>query len=437
MKRTVLFIAMICLTISSAFAQIKKPSHQWFPDARFGMFIHFGPYSVLCDGEWVMETRPIKADNYKELQHFFNPQDFDAKAWVALAKEAGMKYIIFTSRHHDSFSNWDTKQSDWNIMNTPYGKDIVKQLADECHKEGIKIGLYYSLLDWMRDDYHFKTGRTGKNTGRAEEKDWMAYINFMKAQLTELLTNYGEISVIWFDGEWDQFPEDATSHDQSYKDWHLEEIYDLIHSLQPDCMISNNHHVNPLPGEDYQAFEKDLPGENQGGFSANQEATGALPLETCETINKTWGYSMTDNNFKSTKQLIHYLVRAAGYGANFLLNVGPMPNGVIPGESVERLKGMGQWTSAYGETIYGTTAGVTKPQTWGATTQKGNVHYIHILNKESDNLVIHFPKNVKSARWLNIDSDLKWKQDKKSKDVTFELNGSMDETDSIIEVILK
>ncbi|MDR0506131.1 MAG: alpha-L-fucosidase [Dysgonamonadaceae bacterium] len=443
MKKIFLSLAVIVsICVSSVAQKSVVPNHEWFEDARFGMFVHFGPYSVLCNGEWVMNTQSITVSDYHKLQKIFDPRLFDAKKWVATVKEAGMKYIAFTSRHHDGFSNWNTKLSDWNIMNTPYGKDLVKQLADECHRQGIKLVLYYSLLDWSRDDYSFTTGRTGQKTGRTEQKEWTSYINFMKAQLTELLTNYGEISGIWFDGEWDQLPSEdsgvAVTHSMSKVDWHFGEIYDLIHKLQPNCMIANNHHLAALPGEDYQAFEKDLPGENVGGgFAANQVVAKHLPLETCETINSSWGYSLRDNKYKSEKELIHLLVRAAGYGANLLLNVGPMPTGEFDEISVSRLQYMGKWLSSYGQTIYGTRGGMIKPQTWGAVTQKSNVYYIHILNKESDVLTLSFPENIQSVRWLNGSEKITWKQNKKSGEATFNLNNIPDEIDSIIEVIFK
>ena len=183
-----------------------------------------------------------------------------------MAKNAGMKYITLITRHHDGFSMWDTKYSDFNIMNTPYHKDIVKMIADECHKQGIKLFLYYSLLDWRRDDYSYWTGNTGHGTGRTVHGKWEDYIQFMKNQLTELLTNYGEIAGIWFDGYWDQLDNDNHDNPTPRVDWHFREIYDLIHKLQPQCLVGNNHHITPLPGEDFQMFEKDLPGDNTTGF---------------------------------------------------------------------------------------------------------------------------------------------------------------------------
>jgi alpha-L-fucosidase len=229
-----IFIPCLLLLVISCFAQkdLYVPSEQnlkarvWFTNAKFGLFIHWGPFSVLGDGEWVMNNRNISVKNYTRLEKFFNPEDFDARAYVSLAKAAGMKYITLITRHHDGFSMWDTKYSDFNIMHTPYKKDIVKMIADECHKQGIKLFLYYSLLDWRRDDYSYWTGRTGQGTGRTVHGQWEDYIQFMKNQLTELLTNYGEIAGIWFDGYWDQM--EAESKDRKDTDvrvdWHIREI---------------------------------------------------------------------------------------------------------------------------------------------------------------------------------------------------------------------
>ncbi len=437
MKKITLLFA-VCLALANVKAQQPNPAHAWFEEARFGMFVHFGAFSTLCDGEWAMNNQSMKVPDYHKLQHIFNPQLFDAAAWVATAKSAGMKYITFTSRHHDSFSNWDTAQSDWNIMNTPYGKDIVRQLADECRKQGIKLGLYYSLADWSRDDYAWKTAKTGKGSGRTVEGDWNDYIAFMKAQLTELLTNYGDIAIIWFDGEWDQMPPESkeSSHEQSFVDWHFDEIYGLIHTLQPDCMIANNHHLAALPGEDFQAFEKDLPGHSTTGFNPNQTVEKSMPLETCETMNSSWGYNIKDNKFKTTPELIHLLVRASGYGANLLLNVGPRPTGEIEEICVKQLAEMGEWTAKYGETIYGTTAGPVAPEAWGATTQKGKTVYIHILSPDGATLAVNLPE-VKSAAWMNAQGEMKWKRDRKTGTVTFDLPATPDPVDTIIKVTLK
>jgi alpha-L-fucosidase len=362
----------------------------WFQDAKFGLFVHWGVYSVLGDGEWVMNNKRMPIPDYEKLAPQFNPVEFDAAEWVSLAKSAGMKYITITSKHHDGFSMFDSRLSDWDIIDrTPYKKDILKMLADECRRQGIKLFFYYSQLDWYHPDY-FPRGRTGNFSGRPEGGNWLRYIEFMDGQLRELLTNYGDVGGIWFDGYWDR--PDA--------DWRLESTYRLIHSLQPAALIGSNHHLRPIPGEDFQMFEKDLPGQNTSGFNKEQEI-GALPLETCETINGAWGYNKTDTRFKSTKTLIHYLVRAAGHNANFLLNVGPMPNGRIQPEFVDRLKEIGGWLEKHGESVYGTRGGPIAPRPWGVTTRRGDKIYLHILDWPDQVLALpKLPQKVRAARLL-------------------------------------
>jgi alpha-L-fucosidase len=408
-----------------------------FQDMRFGMFIHWGASSVLGHGEWVMNQRNIKVDDYTKLIHIFNPQSFDAAKWVSIAKTAGMKYITFITRHHDGFSNWDTKQSDWKITKTPYAKDAFRQLADECHKQGMKLFCYYSLLDWYRSDYQYETGRTGKGTGRTEKSNWENYVRFMKAQLTELLTGYGSIDGIWFDGHWDQLDNDHDKKQVSKVNWHYEDIYKLIHSLQPKCLISNNHHLTPIPGEDFQAFEKDLPGHNSTGFGG--ASVSALPLETCETMNDSWGFNITDRSYKSVKNLIQYMVKAAGYNANFLLNVGPMPDGSIQQEFVDTLKTIGSWLLLNGETIYGTRGGVIPPKDWGTIVIKNKTAYIHILKKPENPAFIFIPDlrdKIVKANLFKGKKEIKFKQQPEGTFVY--LDGvELDNIDTIIQIELK
>jgi alpha-L-fucosidase len=396
-------------------------SREWFQDARFGMFIHWGVYSVLGDGEWVMNQQAIDKKTYEKLPSFFNPVNYDPKEWVALAKAAGIKYITITSKHHDGFAMFDSKLTDWDIVDrTPYKKDVIKMLADECRKEGIKLFFYHSQLDWFQENY-YPLGRTGQTAGRPASGDWYKYLDYMDGQLEELLTNYGEIGGIWFDGFWDK--KDA--------DWRLEKTYKLIHTLQPAAMIANNHHQAVIPGEDYQAFEKDLPGHNTTGFSGESEI-GELPLETCETMNNSWGFNLQDKNYKSSKSLIQYLVKAAGYNSNFLLNVGPMPDGRIQPEFVGTLKEIGKWMEKNGETIYGTRGGPVPPKSWGVTTYKGNKVYVHILNAEDNNLLLpDFGKKVKSVTLFSTTTKLKFKQD--SFGIIISLpKVNIDETDTIV-----
>jgi alpha-L-fucosidase len=408
-------------------------AREWFSNAKFGLFIHWGPFSIPGAGEWVMQVRNITVKNYTRLMDFFNPIEFNAAQWVSMAKNAGMKYITLITRHHDGFSMWDTKFSNFNIMNTPYHKDIVKMLADECHKQGVGLFVYYSLLDWRRDDYSYWTGNTGHGTGRTAHGNWNDYIQFMKNQLTELLTNYGEIAGVWFDGYWDQLDNDNHDNPTSRVDWHFREIYDLIHKLQPQCLVGNNHHITPLPGEDFQMFEKDLPGNNTTGFGG--ASVSPLPLETCETINNSWGFNITDLSYKSTKQLIHYMVNAAGHNANFLLNIGPMPNGKIQPEFVDTLKEMGSWLKQYGESIYGTRGNIIAPQDWGVVTGKDKLLFVHILKKPLQSYVF-IPltqQKINKAFLIANKKDLKFKQQPEG--VFIYADGiSWDDTDTVIQL---
>lgn len=420
MKQLILSLTSLFLMLSST-AQVSSTDYvpvtqnvtarKAFQDMKYGLFIHWGVFSILGDGEWVMNNRNIPVKDYKRLMQFFNPLDYDAKRWVEMAKSAGMKYITFITRHHDGFSNWDTKASDWKITNSPYQKDALKMLADECHKQGIKLFLYYSLLDWSRDDYPYKTGRTGKGAGRTGEGNYGQYLQFMKDQLTELLTNYGEISGIWFDGHWDQTAPEGAADRTSRLDWKYNEIYSLIHRLQPQCLIGNNHHLTPLPGEDFQMFERDLPGENKSGLSF-QEASDQLPLETCETLNNSWGFHINDRAYKSVKQVIHYLVNAAGRNANLLLNVGPMPNGEIQPEFSDTLTAAGAWLQKWGESIYGTRGNIIPPQPWGVVTAKDKALYVHLLNKiaTSHLFIPNLQQKITKAVLMNGNKPLKFKQ---------------------------
>jgi len=384
MIKKILFSGLIVIQLFaySAFAQYQPSAEnlknrETFLDNKFGLFIHWGIYSVLGSGEWILHHRGMKLSDYEKLPTYFNPTKYDAKRWVQVAKSAGMKYITITSRHHDGFAMYDSKVSDWDIIDrTVFKRDVLKELSEECKKEGIKLCFYYSHLDWAHKDF-YPRGNTGKLTGRPENGDWNKYLAYMNAQLTELLTNYGEIGAIWFDGWWDK--KDA--------DWKLKEQYAIIHKLQPGCLIGNNHHQPVKDGEDFQMFEQDLPGANKTGFAAESKV-GALPLEMCETIygawnsrdQTSWGYKIDSKSFKNTKDLVTMVVKAAGHNSNFLLNVGPTPLGEIQSEVTDTLKKVGIWTSKYGETIYGTRGGPIAPHAWGVTTAKGNKVFVHVLD---------------------------------------------------------
>jgi alpha-L-fucosidase len=364
-------------------------ARQWFRDAKFGMFIHWGVYSQLAQGEWVMQNREIPVGAYEWLASAFNPTKFDAKEWVAIAKSAGVKYITITARHHDGFSMFATQATRYNIRDwTPFQRDPLAELAEECKSQGIKLFFYYSQLDWHHPDY-WPRGSTGLKTGRPEHGEWTRYLDFMDSQLTELLTRYGPLGGIWFDGMWDK--PDA--------DWRLRQTYALIHRLQPAALIIPNHHQAPLPDEDVQTFEQDLPGANTAGFNTTE--IGRLALETSLTMNDSWGFNITDKKFKSVRELIGYLVRAAGNDANLLLNIGPRPDGTVQPEAAERLRDLGNWLTVHGKSIYGTRGGPLPPRDWGVTTQRGDTVFVHVLDWQDRVLALPaLGARVRSARTL-------------------------------------
>lgn len=396
-------------------------ARQNFQDMKFGLFIHWGIYSELGAGEWVMNEKHIPYDSYKRLADFFNPQAFNAHEWVMFAKKAGMKYITITSRHHDGFSMFGTKASPYNIVDaTPYHKDPLMELAQECVKEGIELHFYYSLLDWGRKDYAYGSPIVD---GKPVNGDWDSYISFMKAQLTELITKYPGVKGIWFDGHWER---DVN--------WHYDEIYGLIHKLNPAILVGNNHHLEPKEGEDFQMFEKDLPGANTTGFSGKSKI-GALPLETCETINNSWGFNITDRSFKSSKRIIHYLVNAAGLNANFLLNIGPMPNGKIQPEFTDTLAIVGAWVQKNGEAIYGTRGSGIPAQPWGVVTQKDKNLYVHVMTPPQQPYIFipQLKGKVTKAVLLGDGGAVKFKQ--QTEGVFVYLNGvTTDPNDTIIKL---
>lgn len=423
---------ILCTLGSNAQARSYIPSEsnlkarEKFQDDKFGIFIHWGIYSMLADGEWVMNQKKLNYKEYEKIAGGFYPSKFNAEEWVKAIKASGAKYITITSRHHDGFSMFKSEASSYNIVDaTPFGRDILKELAVACKKEGITLNFYYSHVDWYRSDYPI--GDSGRHSGRpAGAQNWNSYFNFMNMQLKELLTNYGKVGMIWFDGYWDH------RHDKPAFDWHLEEQYALIHSLNPACLIANNHHSATYDGEDVQVFEKDLPGENKAGFSGGVKI-GELPLETCETMNNSWGYNIRDNNYKPLKDIIHLMVNAAGKGGNLLLNIGPQPDGNLPAMALKRLDEIGEWMKKYGESIYGTRAGIFPPQYWGASTRKGDKVYIHILNLNDKSVYVPTGKyKVKTAKTFEGKEKLNFTQCPDG--IVLHLAKVPDEIDYIVEL---
>ncbi len=445
LSKLIITIPVWIIAASSASAQENyRPSpeivaaQEQFRENRFGIFIHWGIYSMYGQGEWALNYNGLTHEEYSKMAGGFYPADFDAAEWVSAVKAAGAKYICITTRHHDGFSMFDSKCTDYDIMDaTPFRRDIIAELAEECERQGIALHFYYSLIDWGRNDA--PRGRTGQGTGRPEATDPDTYFDFMKCQLTELLTRYGNVGCIWFDGNWDH--EDG---EQPY-DFRYDELYPLIHGLQPSCLIGNNHHITPYPGEDIQIFERDIPGENTAGWHSGGVST-TLPLETCQTMNSSWGYRMTDQNYKSTDELIRYLVSTAGRDANLLLNVGPQPNGNIPAAALERLAAMGEWLAANGETIYGTRSILVKPQPWGVTTHKDDRMWLHVFPadafKAASDGQIYVPykagrKVASVTPFGSPDVKLGFKQYKEGLFVTLPSDMPADVPDYIVEVTFK
>ncbi len=368
MLRSLVFLALFLSLPSRAQILPESPAQHnarmsWWRDARFGLFIHWGIYSVPAQGEWYMYNAKVPIPVYEKYASQFNPVKFDALAWVKLAKAAGMKYIVITSKHHDGFCMWDSKVTDYDIIQrTPYHHDVLKELAAACKQEGIRLCFYHSILDWHHPD------AKGDRFPKYREE-------YLKPELKELLTNYGPISVLWFDGDW--IPE--------WTEQEGRDLYNYVRSLQPNIIINNrvgkgrNGAMAGMSGYegaagDFGTPEQEIPSTGLPG----------VDWESCMTMNNNWGYNASDTNWKSTKTLVRNLVDIASKGGNYLLNIGPTSLGTIPEPSVERLKEIGAWMDIYGESIYGTTASPFPSTPWGRCTQKslptgGTRLYLHLF----------------------------------------------------------
>ncbi|MEW5974380.1 MAG: alpha-L-fucosidase [Acidobacteriota bacterium] len=366
----------------------------WFREAKFGLFIHWGPYSqASVEASWPimisvaqlervkLAPRAISHEEYVALPKTFNPKQFNARSFTRLAKEAGQRYIVFTTKHHDGFCMFDSQYTRYKITETPYGKDIVAELAQACRDEGIRLGFYYSPPDMHHTGFRDTSKPPTENwQGEPTRPEWFLYLDYMEAQLRELLTRYGEVALIWFDGLGQQSKYDGLR------------FHKLIHDLQPQTLINNRI---GLPG-DYATPEQFVPGsiptknssQRLAGTDASvQSPSAAIPSqqdfqlwETCMTINDTWAYNKFDTHYKSATQLIRALVEVASKGGNFLLNVGPTPEGTIQPEFQERLHVIGEWLKVNGESIYGTTYGPLQNLPFGKMTAKGKRLYLHVFD---------------------------------------------------------
>lgn len=437
-KKKLLFAIAALLLCNTAFLKAQdtyeptqenlKVRSQYAAD-RFGIFIHWGIYSTFAQGEWYLQQGKLNKDEYAKAATGFYPIRFDAREWVKAFKDAGAKYVCITSRHHDGFSMFKTETSPYNIVDgTPFKRDVVKEMSDACQSEGMNLHLYYSLLDWIREDYPI--GNTGHDTGRkGNQADYNSYFHFMETQIKELLTHYGPVRALWFDGYWDH------ANDKTPFDWRMPELYRYIHSINPACLVGNNHHISPIPGEDFQMFERDLPGENKSGMSG--QAVSKLPLEMCETMNGMWGYKVADMGYKPVKELVRLIIKCAAKGSNLLLNIGPRPNGELPDLALDRLKGIGVWMRQYGTTIYGTEAGDVPEQPWGVSTRKGDKLFLHVLSTKDMTIQVPLKAKVKSIVNFNTQKKLTFTKNKDKSGFAIQLPAEPDETDCIIEITTK
>jgi alpha-L-fucosidase len=375
-----LIVAAMAASTTPAFAQEKPADSRldWWREARFGMFVHWGLYAIPAGewpgkgtnhAEWILTTAQIPVDEYEKLAAKFNPVKFNAGPWVRMAKDAGMKYIVITSKHHDGFCLFDSEYTDYDVMSTPFKRDIMRELSEACRKEGIVMCWYHSIMDWHHPDY---LPRRGWEKRSAEGADFSRYVAHMKNQVKELLTNYGQIGVLWFDGEW----EETWNHELG------RDLYNYCRSIDPKVIINNRVDKGR---NDMAGLMK--PGDWCGDFGTPEQEippTGlpGVDWETCMTMNDHWGYNSRDKNFKTTEDLIRKLADIASKGGNFLLNVGPTAEGLIPPESVERLREIGAWMKTNGDSIHGTAASPFKALPWGRCTQR-------VIDAKTTRLYLH------------------------------------------------
>ena len=375
----------------------------WFREARFGMFIHWGVYSVPAGewqgnrnyGEWFLEETKMPVSEYEKFAAQFNPEKFDAREWVRIARDAGMKYIVITSKHHDGFGMYRSALTDWCIDGTPFARDPLKELAAACQAEGIRLCFYHSIMDWHHPDWG--TRRAWNDRAPSTPPDMDRYVEFMKGQLKELLTGYGPIGIAWFDGEW----ENPWTHERGV------DLYNFVRGLQPDIIVNNR------VGKGRTGMAGMDQGQGVGDYGTPEQeipSTGFGPgvdWESCMTMNNHWGYNQHDQNWKSTQTLIRNLIDCASKGGNYLLNVGPTSEGLFPPPSLQRLAEIGDWMKVNREAIHGTTASPFRKLRWGKCTQKPGKLYLHVFEWPTNgHLAVPLSNRVKQATLLATRSAL-------------------------------
>ena len=411
-------------------------------EKRFGMFIHWGLYAIparASRSEWIRSVDRVSNEEYQLYFDIFNPKDYNPREWAKLAKAAGMKYAVLTTKHHDGFCLFDSKLTDYKATNTPIGKDLVKEYVDAFRAEGIMVGFYYSLLDWHHPDYPAYNDAhhpmRGNEAYKHQGEHFERYIEYLHGQVKELMTNYGKIDILWFDFHYDEMTGEK---------WDATKLIKMVREINPDVIIDDRIGGDIKVKEpvyyagDFGSPEQMIPARGVCDYGGNP-----IPWETCMTLNDNWGYSSRDTNYKSAKNVIHMLVECASKGGNLILNVGPDARGIIPAKSVEILTEVGKWMDKNGESVYGCTmSGLPKPE-WGRITRNGNTFYLHITDCNTDTLVVeNFKYKVKAATRLSDGSLIStadpWNRDSyEGEDLLFihvPPFNTFDEIDTVIKV---
>ncbi|MCZ8514239.1 alpha-L-fucosidase [Paenibacillus filicis] len=382
---------------------------RWFLHDRFGMFIHWGLYAIPARGEWVRSVEKIPVEQYQTYFEEFNPTNYDPRAWAKIAKQAGMKYAVLTAKHHDGFCLFDSKLTDYKSTNTKSGCDLVREFLDAFREEGLKVGLYYSLIDWLHEDYPAYGDRIHPmredDRYRRDESRFSNYLEYMHGQVRELLTGYGKLDIMWFDFSYGEMKGEK---------WRAAELMSMIRGLQPHIIVDNRFEAsgeeggsifskNPTPySGDFASPEQIIP---PGGVM--DEDGNSIPWEACITLNNNWGYSSSDRVYKSAKTVIRKLVECVSKNGNLLLNVGPNAKGEIPQESVRILEEVGAWLDRNGDSIYGCgQADLPKPE-WGRYTQQGSRLFAHLFEECVGPVNLQgLAGKVKKARLVSDGSEL-------------------------------
>jgi alpha-L-fucosidase len=382
---------------------------QWWRDARYGMFIHFGAYAVPARGEWVKSIERLTTDQYQKYIDAFNPKDFDAKEWAKIAKEAGMKYAVLTAKHHDGYCLFDSKLTDYKLSTRFGNRDLVREFLDAFRAEGIKVGLYYSIIDWHHPDYPNVGNHPQRDDSEYGKRDfkWGNYLTYMHGQVEELVKNYGKLDIMWFDYSFD---------DYSGEKWKADELVKMVRKHQPHIILNNRLKTHAGTSSKQREISKlgdfETPEQGIPDHPLLDKYGNSTPWETCLTLNNTWGYSAFDNNWKSPELIIHSLVNTVSKNGNLLLNVGPDARGNIPRESIAILKEVGEWLTFNGESIYGCgAASIPKPE-WGRYTQKGNLLFAHWLYPAIGDLNTRgvVPANVENVFLLQSGAELPYQE---------------------------